>query len=157
MHEKNNSTADREIVMSRIFNAPRELVFKVWTSPQHVGRWWGPKGFTTTTHEMDVRPGGTWRYTMYGPNGVTFLNHIMFDEVIEPELLRYYHSSGIDNDPEGFNVVVTFNDLGGRTELTMHSVFRSAAVLRKVVEEYGAIEGAKQTLDSLGEYLATLQ
>ena len=60
---------DREIVATRIFDAPRELVWKVWTEQEHIGQWWGPKGFTTTTYSMDVRPGGVWRFVMHGPDG----------------------------------------------------------------------------------------
>lgn len=158
MHaESNSSTAGRELLMTRVFNAPRTLVFKVWTSPEHVGHWWGPKGFTTTTHEMDVRPGGTWRYTMHGPEGRDFPNVIVFDEVVDPELLRYSHGSGVEDDEfEDFNVTITFRDLGGRTELTMHTVFPTVEGFRKVVEEYGAIEGAKQMMERFEAYLAAL-
>jgi len=68
--KKNESpTADREITATRIFNAPRELVFDLWTTPEHLGQWWGPRGFTTTTHAMDMRPGGEWRFVMHGPDG----------------------------------------------------------------------------------------
>src|SRR2546430_11151240 len=80
-------TSDREILLTRVFDAPRELVFKVWTDPEHVGRWWGPRGFTNTIHEMDVRPGGVWRFTMHGPDGVDYLNRIVFIEVARPERL----------------------------------------------------------------------
>jgi uncharacterized protein YndB with AHSA1/START domain len=64
------SSVDREIITSRVYDAPRELVFKAWTDPKHIARWWGPNGFTTTIHEMDVRPGGAWRFIMHGPDGV---------------------------------------------------------------------------------------
>ena len=62
-------TADREIVATRIYGAPRELVWRVWTDPKHIAQWWGPQGFTNTIREMDVRPGGAWRFTMHGPDG----------------------------------------------------------------------------------------
>jgi len=69
-----SATSDREIVLSRVFDAPRELVFKAWTDSRHVAEWWGPNGFTTTVHEMDVRPGGVWRFVMHSPDGVDFDN-----------------------------------------------------------------------------------
>lgn len=81
----NGDTADREIVISRLIHAPRELVFKVWTDPKHVAHWWGPNGFTNTIHEMDVRPGGVWRFIMHGPDGVDYPNKIVYKEVVKPQ------------------------------------------------------------------------
>ena len=72
---------DREIVLTREFNAPRAVVFEAWTNPKQLPHWWGPKGFTTTVHEMDVRPGGVWRLTMRGPDGRDYHNRIVFVEV----------------------------------------------------------------------------
>ncbi|TMG73164.1 MAG: ATPase, partial [Betaproteobacteria bacterium] len=74
-----NSTAlvdDREIAAVRIFDAPRDLVWKVWTRPEHVAKWWGPNGFTTTTYSMEVKPGGVWRYVMHGPDGRDYRNKV---------------------------------------------------------------------------------
>jgi len=81
--------AEREIVMTRVFDAPRELVFQAWTDPMHVAQWWGPEGFSTTIHEMDVRPGGVWRLTMHGPDGRDYKNKMVFLEVARPERLVY--------------------------------------------------------------------
>ena len=78
------STADREIAATRIFDAPRELVWKAWTDPKHVAQWWGPNGFTNTIHEMNVSPGGVWRFMMHGPDGTDYPNRIVFIEVVEP-------------------------------------------------------------------------
>src|SRR6185436_11510767 len=77
MHDAQN-TADREIVLTRLLGAPRELVWKVWTDPGHVAAWWGPTGFTTTTQAMEVRPGGVWRYVMHGPDGRDYKNLVTF-------------------------------------------------------------------------------
>ena len=74
-------TAQRELVITRIFDAPRELVWRAWTDPKHVAQWWGPNGFTNTIHEMDVRPGGVWRFVMHGPDGVDYANKIVFGEI----------------------------------------------------------------------------
>ena len=79
--------AAREIVAARVFDAPRELVFDAWTDPEHVAQWWGPNGFTNTIHEMDVRPGGVWRFVMHGPDGVDYNNKIVYIEVVKPERL----------------------------------------------------------------------
>ncbi len=150
------STADREIVLTRLVNAPPALVFEAWTNPQHAGRWWGPRGFTTTTHEMDVRPGGLWRFIMHGPDGVDYPNLIAYLEVAPPERLTYNHGSGLEDGSGQFHVTVTFDDRDGRTFVTMRSVFASAAEREMVVEQYHAIEGGNQHLDRLEEYLATM-
>ena len=150
------ATSDREIVMERIFNAPRELVFEAWTDPKHVAQWWGPKGFTNTIHEMDVRPGGVWRFVMHGPDGVDYQNRIIYDEIVKPERLVYTHGSGEEGDPGQFQVTVTFAEQGGKTKLIMRMLFESAAERDKVVKEFGAIEGGNQTLDRLAEHLTKI-
>ena len=147
------NTADREIVTTRVLNAPRELVFKVWTDPQHVMHWWGPTGFTTTIEQMQVKPGGVWRFVMHGPDGVDYLNRVVFIEVERPERLVYVHG-GEEGEPGEFHVTVTFAALGNKTSLTMRALFESAAERDKVIREHGAIDGAKQTIDRLEAYLA---
>jgi uncharacterized protein YndB with AHSA1/START domain len=146
------NTAGREICQERTFNAPRDLVFAAWTNPQALGCWWGPTGFTTTTHEMDFRPGGVWRFVMHGPDGVDYPNKITYLEIEPPARLVYDHS-GDDDFPPHFRTTVTFVERGGKTALTMTAVFPSAAARELVVEKYGAIEGGKQTLARLAEYL----
>jgi uncharacterized protein YndB with AHSA1/START domain len=153
VREGNNDTtgtADREIVATRVFDAPRELVFQMWTDPKHVAQWWGPKGFTTTTYEMDVRPGGVWRFVMHGPDGVDYQNKIVYIEIVKPERLVYSHSGGAQ-----FRSTVTFAEQGGKTKLTVRMLFESATELDRVVKKFGAIEGLNQTLDRLEEHLAT--
>jgi uncharacterized protein YndB with AHSA1/START domain len=147
-------TADREIVISRVFDAPRELVFKVWTDSQHVAEWWGPNGFTTTLHEMDVRPGGVWRFVMHAPDGVDYPNKIVFAEVVEPERLVFSHGSGAPDDA-GFEVTITFADEGGKTRLTMRQRYATAAERDYVAREYHAVEMGNQSLNRFAEYLAT--
>jgi uncharacterized protein YndB with AHSA1/START domain len=143
---------DRELVITRVFDAPRELVFHAWTDPKHIGQWWGPKGFSTTTYEIDVRPGGVWRFMMHGPDGVNYPNRIVYNEIAAPERLVYTHGGDAMDEP--FHVTVTFAEQGGKTKLTMRTLFASAADRDKVVKESGAIEGANQTLDRLAEQLA---
>ena len=142
------TTSDREIVATRVFDAPRELVFETWTDPRHISNWWGPRGFTTTTHQMDVRPGGVWRHTMHGPDGTGYPNEIVFREVVKPERLVYDHES----DPK-FRSTVTFADQGGKTKVTARLLFESATLRNKVAAEHHAEEGLQQTLERLGEQL----
>src|SRR5579862_8390387 len=130
------STADREILATRIFDAPRELVFEAWTDPKHVAQWWGPRGFTTTIHEMDVRPGGVWRLVMRGPNGVDYRNRIVFIEVVRPERLVYKHEPEEGSEPVNFQVTVDFAMEGNRTRLKMQMLFPSAAAREFVAEKY---------------------
>jgi uncharacterized protein YndB with AHSA1/START domain len=148
---------EREIVITRVFDAPRGLVFEMWTDPKHLVHWWGPRGFTTTIQEMDVRPGGLWRMIMHGPDGVNYPNHSVFTEVVKPERLVYSHGGGKEGGPSAeFQQTVTFEDQGGKTRLTMRLLFPSAADRERVVKQFNAIEGGNQTLDRLGERLAQM-
>ena len=153
MAEKTIDTKDREILITRLLNAPRELVWEAWTKPEHVKHWWGPNGFTNTIHEMEVRPGGVWRFIMHGPDGRDFPNKIVFNEVVKPERLVYTHSSDDDNDPNVFHTTVTLEDRDGKTAITMRAVFATAEERDRVVKEYGALEGAKQNVERLATYL----
>jgi uncharacterized protein YndB with AHSA1/START domain len=143
------ATSDREITLSRVFDAPRERVFQMWTDPKHVGHWWGPRGFTITLQKMDVRPGGEWQFVMHGPDGRDYQNKCVYVEVAPPERLVYDHVSG-----PVFRTTATFDDEGGKTRLTVRMVFESAALRDKVAREYGAVEGLQQTIDRLGDELA---
>lgn len=151
-----SDTADREIVVERTFDAPRERVWEAWVDPKQVDLWWGPRGFVTTTHEMEVRPGGVRRMTMRGPDGAEYANKSVYKEVVRPERLVYAHSGG---DEEGtgvsFVATVTFEDVGGgKTRVVMRSVFPTARMREMVVREFNAIDGARQTLERLGEHVA---
>ena len=150
-----SSTADREIVLSRDFDAPRELVFQAYTDPRHLPVWWGPDGFSNTVHEIDVRPGGMWRFTMHGPDGKDWPNRITYREVAAPERLVFDHGEDVDDDPGAFHVTITFDDLGGRTRVTQRMLFATAAQ-REGVISFGAVELGNQTLRKLAEYLKTM-
>jgi uncharacterized protein YndB with AHSA1/START domain len=159
MAEKGSSPAkdssDREIVITRVFDAPRELIWDAWTDPKQVVQWWGPKGFSTTIHEMDVRPGGVWRHVMHGPDGSDYPNLSTFLEVVKPERIVYSHGGGRKGDPGAqFEATWTFEAEGNKTRLTLRMVFPSAAARDLVVKTYNAIEGGNQTLGRLGEQLA---
>ena len=101
---------DREIVISRLIDAPQERVFDAWTDPEQVVQWWGPNGFTTTTYKMEVKPGGVWRFVMHGPDGRDHQNKITYLEVVRPERLVFEH--GGDDDLEPVSFVELFECLG---------------------------------------------
>ena len=120
-------TTDREIIATRVYDAPRDLVFKLWTDPQHLTQWWGPRGFTTTTFSMDVKPGGVWRFVMHGPDGTDYENKITYVTVDAPKKLVYKHG-GDKTEPVNFEVAVTFDDMAdGKTKLHMRMTFPSPA------------------------------
>lgn len=149
--------SDREIVFTRVFDAPRELVWKAWTECEHVERWWGPDGFSTTTEVMDVRPGGMWVHTMHGPDGKNYPNKKVYREVVKPERLVYSHGGGREGEPQvDFATTVTFEEQGSKTKLTMRMLFASAEARGLVVQTYGAVEGGNQTLGRLAEFLPML-
>ena len=141
------------MIGTRIFDAPRALVFQMWTDPKHLAQWWGPTGFTTTTSAFDMRPGGMWRFVMHGPDGRDYENRITFEEVVPPERIVYRHGGGDDVEPVQFRTTVLFEDLGDKTRLTMRGQFPSAAERDRVIREYGADTGLAQTLARLAEYL----
>lgn len=144
--------AARTLQQVRLFDAPIELVFATWIDKEHVSKWWGPRGFTTTTHSADTRPGGSWRFTMHGPDGTDFPNRIDYIEIVRPHRLVYVHGDDSGDASASFNVTVTFEDQGGKTLLTMDCVLASAEVREQMVK-FGAVEGGKQTLDRFGEFL----
>jgi len=144
--------SEREIVVSRVIDGPRTVVFEAFTDARRLGQWWGPDGFTTTTHVFEFRVGGVWDYTMHGPDGVDYPNWIEWREILPPERIVALHGARAD-DPEAFVSTFTFVERDGATELTLRSVFPSKAVRDQVVEEFHAIGGAEQTLDRLAGYI----
>ena len=144
------------MIGTRVLDAPRALVFAVWTDPKHLAQWWGPDGFTTTTSAFDPRVGGVWRFVMHGPDGRDYENRITFDEIRKPDLIRYHHGGGDNVEPVQFRTTVTFEDLGAKTRVTLRGVFPSLAERDRVIKEYDADKGLVQTLARLGDHLATL-
>lgn len=138
-----------ELVLTRNFNAPRDLAFKMWTDPQHVAQWWGPHGFTTRILEMDVRPGGAWRYAMRGPDGNDYPFDGVYVEVVEPERLVF--DGTIHGSPERrVWTEVIFADQAGNTEVKVRQLysFENEAITR------GAPIGWNQQFDRLAEFLS---
>ncbi|MBI3820447.1 MAG: SRPBCC domain-containing protein [Planctomycetes bacterium] len=140
---------DCEMLFTRVINAPRDLVWRAWTDPEIVVHWWGPKGFTNTIHEMDVRPGGIWRLTMHGPDGVNYPNRIEYLEVIKPECLVYIH--GDDQNHHMFHVTTSFIAEGNTTKIISRLVFKTAQECEET-KKFG-IEGMNSTMERLREYL----
>lgn len=161
-HNSTDTQSDREIVITRVFDAPRELVFEAWTDPKHITQWWGPKGFTTRVTQLDLRPGGKWRYVMIGPDGTEYPATGTFREIIPPE--RIVTSDEFDegfekvmnaNLPRGMVMTAIFEDLAGKTKLTLRIMHESVADRRKH-EEMGVIAGWNSSLECLDEYLAKM-
>lgn len=146
-------TSDREVVIARTIDAPRELVFAAFTDVRHLSRWWGPDGFTTTTRAFAFREGGAWDFVMHAPDGTDYPEWITWREITPPERIALIHGESAQ-DPDAFASTITFADRGETTEITMRTVFPTAALRDRAVEEYHAIEGGRQTLDGLAAYLA---
>lgn len=152
--DRSTDEATVDLTFTRTVDAPRERVWKAWTDPEQVAEWWGPNGFTNTIHEMDVRPGGVWRFVMHGPDGADYHNAFPYDEVVEPERLVYTHLPNEENDFLGFQVTTTLDEQhGGRTDVTFRMSFDSVAE-RESLENSGGVEAADQTLDRLSRFLA---
>jgi uncharacterized protein YndB with AHSA1/START domain len=154
----NMTTAERVFMMERVFDAPRELVFKAWSEPKHVAQWWGPKGWTLPVCEMDFRPGGVWLYCMRGPEGEEGWGKAVYREIVEPERIVYVDAfadaegNAVEGMPETL-VTVEFTELNGKTKITSRAEFASVADLEATLA-MGMVEGMTDTWDRLEEYLA---
>jgi uncharacterized protein YndB with AHSA1/START domain len=146
---------DRELVFTRVFDAPRELVWKAWTDPKIMKEWYGPKMFTNTVCELDVRVGGAWRIVMRGPDGAEYPGGGVYREVVKPERLVFTSEA---TDKEGKIILkglatVMFAEEGGKTKLTLR--VRATAMVDYAVAYLGGMEaGWAQSLDGLAEELA---
>jgi len=144
---------DREIVLSRVFDAPRDLVFRAWTDKEQFAKWFGPRGFTTTISEADMRVGGLLRFEMRAPDGKVWDNRIAFLEIKRPELLVFDHGSDKDDDPGRFRVTITFDEQSDKkTVMTMRQLHPTKEQ-RAIGIGFGAVELGYQTLDKLAEHL----
>jgi uncharacterized protein YndB with AHSA1/START domain len=146
--------AERVLVITRIFDAPRELVFKAWTEPERIVQWMGPKGFTSSiAGAMDVRPGGSYRFHMRGPDGVDHWQQGVYREIVPPQRLvctyAWADAAGNPTRPETL-LTLSFEDLGDKTKFTLHQ-----AVFESVTARDAHEGGWSSSLERLGEYLAT--
>jgi uncharacterized protein YndB with AHSA1/START domain len=154
--KKAEPEADREIVVTRLIDAPVERVWRAWTDNDEIVKWWGPHGFTDESEHREFKPGGHWRHTMIGPDGTRFGNYATYKE-IEPMKRIVLLNGGSKEDDEqgmGFRSEITFKAVGGKTELTMRSVMATAAMRERVVKEFKAIEGGQQTLAKLDAHVS---
>lgn len=152
--------SDREIVITRVFNAPRELVFKAWSKPEYLARWWGPKGWTLPISTMDFRPGGQWHYCMKGPEGEQSCGLAIYHEIVPPERIVYtdYFADAEGNPKEGLpesRITVEFTEHDGATKLTSTALYKTKEDLDKVLK-MGMEEGMTESLNRLEEFLASL-
>ncbi len=147
--------ANRKLIVQRTFFGPIDLVWRAWTDPQQIDHWWGPTGFRNETLTIAIRPGGVWRYIMHDPDGTDYDNRTIYREVVAPERLVYRHGRDMDDDPDAFDVTVTFEAQGNQTKLTMRIRFATAEQYAANLA-FGAVEGGNQTLTRLAEYLPQL-
>src|SRR3954464_8836054 len=150
-----SATAEREIVISRVIDAPRELVFEAFTDVRHLSQWWGPNGFTTTTRAFAFRVGGEWDFVMHGPDGTDYQEWISWTEIAPPERIALLHGEFRD-DPNAFESVLTFEADGAATRIGMRTLFRTKDLRDEAVEKYHAIEGGQQTLSNLAAYVTAI-
>lgn len=145
-----STTTDCEIVSSRIFNAPRDLVYTAWTDPNHLKNWWGPAGFTNTFNEFDLRPGGRWRFIMHGPDKGNYPNECEFIKIEKPNIIAWKrHSKPL------FQVVATFEEVSGnQTKIVWKMLFNSEDECRKV--KAFAVDKNEENFDRLEKELAKM-
>ncbi len=144
----------RDLVITRVVEAPREAVYRAFTEPEHVRQWWGPFGFATTIHEMSVQPGGSWRFTLHGPDGTDYPNLIRYREVTAPERLTFRHGSGVPDEPD-FDVEITFAPEAPGTRVTLRQTHQTAERAAEVARY--AIEGGAQTMTRMQGYLGAMR
>ncbi|MEO3430579.1 SRPBCC domain-containing protein [Pelagibius sp. CAU 1746] len=145
--------SDLEVVITRRFTAPRALVFKAWTEPRHVVRWWGPDGFRTTRCEIDLRPAGRYLIEMTGPDGKTYPTEGTYLEVSPPARLVFDQFFGCLGQPETISrVTVTFEEDGAETTVTIHTLCETVAH-RDALIEIGVEKGWSETFEHLAAYL----
>jgi len=151
LSEKNN-TADRELIITRELNAPIELVWEVWTDPEHLAQWWGPDGFTNTISKMDMKPGGEWDLVMHGPDGTDYKNKSVFREIVKYKKIVYDHVSG-----PRFIATISFEERGNKTFLHWHMLFETKEQFIQTVKTFKADIGLKQNVQKLELYLANMK
>lgn len=148
---------DREIVISRVIDAPKSLVYAAWTDPEQIQVWFGPEGFAIETKAIDLRPGGTWRFDMVAPDGTRHGNRMLFLRMEKERLIEVEHGSDADDDPGKFRMLLTFDEQSdGKTVLTLRQMHPSKAQ-REGAIGFGAVEYGGQTLAKLERHVAKLR
>jgi len=144
------TTASRELKIARTFKAPIELVWEVWTDPEHIVNWWGPNGFTNTIHKMNVQEGGEWELTMHGPDGRNYPNRSIYKEVVPMKKIVFQHFN------PNFITTVLFEARGKETFMDWTMEFETAELRDIVVKAHKADEGMKQNVEKLERYLSNI-
>jgi uncharacterized protein YndB with AHSA1/START domain len=152
-----SNEADREIVVSRIIEGPRRLVFDAFTTAAHLEEWCAPKGGKITTHAFDFKPGGVWDATIHGPDGSEYPNHFAWTEITPPERIVWMYGMGGKDDPHPAKTILTLTERGGTTEATLRLVFGTKEERDEKLTKYYAAQGAKYSLDSLAAHVATMK
>lgn len=150
---REDSAAGREVEVSRTFSASADTLWEAWTNPERVVLWWGPRGFTTTNHEMDVRPGGVWAHTMHGPDGTDYPSRAVFREVIPRQRISYVLTGGSEHERIECEVTWTFVPEGHATRLTMRMRFPSVEARDRAAKALGVREAGVETLNRLAALL----
>lgn len=168
--KSSSPTADREVVLTRVFDAPRELVFEAWTSPKHMAQWWGPKNFTNPVCELDARPGGAFLIVMRAPDGAEFPYQGVYREVVRPSRIVYTGDMSAVSDEwhDLFNpgrdrsrgrpklesiTTVAFEEIGGRTHMTLRILFETTEIRDGMLRMQMA-EGWGESFEKLDGLLA---
>lgn len=142
------NTSNREVVVSRLLNAPIEFVWEMWTLPNHIQHWWGPNGFSNTITKMDLIPDGEWNLIMHGPDGTDYDNESIFTEVVKHKKIAYKHLSGHE-----FIAVIQFEDRYDQTYMHWQMLFETKKELERIMGLYDISEGLKQNTDRLEAYI----
>jgi uncharacterized protein YndB with AHSA1/START domain len=152
---KTEPESAREIVVTRLIDAPVERVWRAWTNNDEIVKWWGPHGFTDETSAREFKPGGHWKHTMIGPDGTRFANYATYKEIEPMKRIVLVNGGGKEDDEQGmgFRSEITFKAVGGKTELTLRNVMATAEMRERVVKEFKAIEGGRQTLTRLDAHV----
>lgn len=148
MNNENTDTSGREQKTSLLLNAPIELVWEVWTKPDHIKHWWGPDGFTSTIEKMQAESGGEWIFTMHGPEGKNYPNKIIFREMVKYKKIVHEHFE------PNFIAVIDFERQGEKTLLNWYKLYETKELYEMVEKQNKTNEGFKQTVERLVKYLS---
>ncbi len=140
-----------ELYITRVYNAPVKLVWEAFTDPKHSAHWWGPRGFSITSHHKELRPGGTWKYTMHGPDGTDYPNIATYHEV-EPCARLVYDHGATETTPPLFRVTVNFSEKNGRTTMDMTMALATPEAAKEI-KKFVKMAGGNSTWDRFAEYL----
>lgn len=153
--KKTEPESDREIVVTRLIDAPVSRVWRAWTDNDEIVKWWGPHGFSDETSAREFKPGGHWKHTMIGPDGTRFSNFATYKEIEKEKRILLVNGGSKEDDEKGVGMrsEITFKALGDKTEITMRTILPTAEMRERVVKEFKAIEGGRQTLSRLNAHV----